>query len=266
MNRQNLIGLAALAALVFGGVVPAKAAVVASDNANNGSYTPQPDNGWAATNGGSGYNLWTPVGGTGGGGTYMEGVGVNGRQVDGSYSFALFAGSGGYAISRPLSASMTAGEFEILSRFDTAGSNLNLINLRSGNNTSGFGAGELLSFGLVNNNQLSYTDASGLHTLASGEARGARLSWDIRFNATAGTYSGTVTNLDNSYLGTFSGNLEPNGTSVGSFAVINTSTGGSQNVIFDAPTFITVAVPEPGALVLAAFGLVAISGARRLRR
>jgi len=183
--------------------------------------------------------------------------------VDGSYSFALFAGTGGYAISRPLAASMTAGEFEILSRFDTGGSNLNLINLRSGNNTSGFGSGELLSFGLVNNNQLKYTDASGIHTLASGEARGVNWSWDIQFNATAGTYSGTVSAVGGGYSGTFSGSLEPNGTSVGSFAVINTSTGGNQNVIFDAPKF---SVPEPSSLLLAAFGITGVAAARRVRQ
>jgi hypothetical protein len=44
------------------------------------------------------------------------------------------------------------GEFDIITRFDLAGAGPNLVNLRSGNNVAGFGAGELLSFGIVNNN------------------------------------------------------------------------------------------------------------------
>src|ERR1700751_5228001 len=65
-------------------------AQVAYDNAS--LYPNNPDHGWPSNNGGYGYNLWTALGGVSGGGTYMEGVGVNGRQGDGNYSFALYAG------------------------------------------------------------------------------------------------------------------------------------------------------------------------------
>jgi hypothetical protein len=237
--------------------------IVAHDNADLPDYAPQPDHNWSITNGGFGYNLWTTLGGAGGGGTYMEGVGVNNRQVDGSYSFALYAGGGSYAISRPLTTPLGAGEFDIITRIDTAGANENLFNLRTGNNTAGFGSGELLSFGIVNGNQLDYTDGSGFHLLPSGEARGAVFGWNVDFNAALGTYSATVTNLGGGYSGSFSGNLEASGTSVGSFAVINQSSGGNQNVIFDNPTFSVI--PEPasiGLLFAGATGLLL----RRKRR
>jgi hypothetical protein len=90
-----------------------------------------------------------------------------------------------------------------------------------------------------------------LHVLPSGEARGSVWSWNIDFNAALGTYSGSVTNLGGGFAAFFNGSLEPNGTSVGSFAVLNSSTGNNQNLIFDMPTF-SVPVPEPAMVALLA--------------
>jgi hypothetical protein len=230
--------------------------IVAYDNADLPNYAPQPIHNWAPINGGYGYGTWTVLGGAGGGGTFMEGVGVeDGYQVDGDFSFALYAGGGSFAISRPLSASITTGEFEITTRLNLAGTGPNLVSIRSGNNTGSFGSGELLSFGIVNSNQLSYTDGSGLHQLPSGDARGPVWQWKIDFNAIAGSYSGSVWNDAGGFSGVFSGSLESSGTSAGSFAVINSSSGGSQNLIFDSPTF---SVPEPATLSLLVLGGLAI--------
>ncbi|HEY3761711.1 MAG TPA: hypothetical protein VGN23_08185 [Verrucomicrobiae bacterium] len=233
----------------------AQPVVVANDTANNPQYAPQPDHNWSVANGGFGYNLWTPLSDGSGGGTFMEGVGVNNRQVDGNYSFALYSGSGSYDISRPLSTSLTGlVEFDIVTRFDVSGTGLNAVDLRTGNNTSSFSAGDLLTFGLqANGGGLAITDGSGTDLLPSGEARGSVWSWDVLFNTTAGTYTLSVTNLSGGYFDQVSGNLDASGTSVGSFAVINSSTGSNQNVIFDQPTF--TVVPEP---VTAAF--LGISG------
>jgi hypothetical protein len=239
-----------------------QAQVVAYDNGD--LYPGNPDHNWPAFNGGYGYNLWTTVGGISGGGTFMEGVGVNNRQVEGNYSFAVFAGSGGFAISRPLTNSLVTAEFDILTRFDLAGSGPNLINLRAGNDTGGFGNGELLSFGIVNGNTLSYTDGAGFHLLPSGEARGSVWAWDVVFNAGSGAYSASVTNLGGGFASFFNGNLEANGTSVGSFAVLNSSTGNNQNEIFDIPQF--TLIPEPSTLSLAWVGLAVLSCLRRRRR
>jgi len=195
----------------------------------------------------------------------MEGVGVNNRQVEGSYSFALYAGGGGFDISRPLINPMAVGEFDILTRFDVADQpGASLVNLRAGNNTAGFGAGELLSFGIVNGNTLSYTDGSGFHLMPSGEARGSVWAWDILFNGATGLYVGSVTNLGGGFSAIFNGVLEPNGNSVGSFGIINSSTGNNQNVIFDVPTFSLV--PEPSVLALLSGSAVALAFLRRGHR
>jgi len=232
--------------------------VVAYDNGD--LYPGNPDHGWPANNGGFGYGAWTPLADTGGGGTYMEGVGVNNRQVEGNYSFALYAGTGSYDISRPLATNITGvGEFDVLTRFDLAGAGPNLVNIRTGNTLTSFGAGELLSFGIVNGNELSYTDGTGFHLISSGEARGDVWSWAVNFDSTAGTYSATVTNIGGGFATTFSGTLETNSVSVGSFAVINSSTGNNNNLIFDTPTFSIVPEPSSVALVgISLFGMLAL--------
>src|SRR5437016_2125646 len=122
----------------------------AYDDADDPAYAPPPDHDYSIDNGGFGYGLWTTVTSAGGGGTYMEGPGVNSRGVPttAEFSFALFGST--FALSRPLTSSIVSGEFDIFSRFDLAGIGPNLINIRSGNNTNGFGNGELLSFGIVN--------------------------------------------------------------------------------------------------------------------
>lgn len=235
-------------------------AQVAYDNAD--LYPANPDHNWPAFNGGYGYNAWTPLTDTGGGGTFMEGVGVNGRQVEGSYSFALYSGGGTYDISRQLVNPVAAGSFSIITRFDIAGAGPNLVNLRSGNNLGSFSGGELLSFGLVNDNQLSYTDSSGFHTLASGEARGSVWDWTVNFDAGTGSYSLSVTNLGGGFASTTSGTLEQSATSLDSFAVMNSSTGNNQNVIFDVPT--VADAPEPSTFAL--IGMSAIGSIFFLRR
>jgi hypothetical protein len=250
---SSALALPALAGLPF---------TVALDNADFPAYAPQPNHNWSPINGGFGYNVWTPLADTGGGGTYMEGVGVNGRQVEGNFSFALYAGGGSYDVSRPLAAPIVGqGEFDIITRFDLAGAGPNLVNLRAGNNTSAFGAGELLSFGIVNGNQLSVTDGAGFHLLPSGESRGSVWAWNVDFNTTAGTYSLSVTNLGGGFADILTGALEASGTSVGSFAVIISSTGNNQNLVFDVPTLSVV--PEPATLSLLSLGLAAGFWVRR---
>ena len=221
MTRSRTRGIA-LISLIFvtlaGGLAQAQ---LASDNGD--LYPGNPDHGWPAFNGGFGYEPWTPLADTGGGGTYMEGVGVNGRQVEGNCSFALYAGGGSYDISRQLVNPIADGQFSIITRFDLAGAGPNLIDLRSGNSLASFGAGELLSFGIVNGNELSYTDGSGFHLLPSGEACGSVWDWTVDFNAAAGTYSLSVTNLGGGFADTVSGLLEQSSTAVDSFAVINST-------------------------------------------
>jgi hypothetical protein len=236
-------------------------AQLAYDNADLGNYAPQGSTSWPGINGGFGYDLWTALSDTSGGGTYMEGINANNAQVEGNYSFALYAGGGSYDISRQLVTAIPVGQFNIITRFNLAGNGPNLVNLRAGNSASGFGNGELLSFGIVNGGELTYTDSSGLHTLDSGEARGPVWDWTIDFNATTGLFNLSVTNLGGGYATTVAGNLEASGTSVDSFAVINSSSGGNQNLIFDVPEF--DAVPEPSTIALVGIGAAGVWACRR---
>lgn len=261
MKINRLVATILMAAL--GSSAQAQLTTVAYDNAD--LYPGNPDHGWSAFNGGFGYNNWTPLSDTGGGGTFMEGVPVNNRQVEGSYSFALYAGGGSYDISRQLVNPLTSGQFNIITRFDIAGAGPNLVNIRSGNNLTSYSGGELLSFGIVNGNQLSYTDSSGFHVLPSGEARGSVWDWTVNFDAGSGAFSLSVTNLGGGFASLATGILEASGTNVDSFAVINSSTGGNQNVIFDTPTFLTP-VPEPTTVAIAGLGIVTALMAKRSRK
>jgi len=264
MKTTTFLALGALGTLTALSARAGLPITVALDNADFPAYAPQPNHAWSLINGGFGYNLWTPLADQAGGGTFMEGVGVNNRQVEGNFSFALYAGGGGFDLSRPLVNPITGlGEFDVITRFDLAASpGAGLVNLRAGNNTAAFSAGELLSFGIVNGNQLSYTDGSGFHPLPSGEARGSVWAWNIDFNAGAGTYSGSVTNLGGGFAAFFNGTLEPGGNNVGSFGVLNSSTGNNQNMIFDVPAFSIV--PEPSTLAL--FGVAGLGWLAWLRR
>ena len=250
VNKFGVRGVKALVALgivvsALGVAGAAHSAILAYDSANLPGYAPQPDHNWSVINGGYGYNLWTglndiPLGTGVDGGTYMSGVGVEGRQVDGNWSFGLYAYGTGFDISRPLVTPMPYGRFTILTRFDLAGDGPNLINLRSANDTAAFANGELLTFGIdgdVDPTQLCYRDAAGVHVLPSGEARGQVWQWTVNFNALSGIYSLSVTNAGGGFAMTLGGFLEAKRTTVGSFAVRNSSIGGFQNLIFDSPTF-----------------------------
>jgi hypothetical protein len=237
--------------------------VVASDNADNAAYGPFPNNNWSSVNGGSGYNPWTILGDSVGGGRYMEGVGVNGRQVEGSFSFGLFATNQISSISRPLVSTMTGkGQFDIVTRFDVANpglTNLHAVNLRAGNFSNTFGSGEQLAFGMIHTNVLGYSDFSGTHSLASFNAVSNAWAWKITFDTVAGTYSGSVFTNNGGLVAAWNGLLKLNDTMgpVSSFGVIDSGIG---NVIFDVPQF---SVPEPAAASIVALAVGALIFWRR---
>src|ERR1035441_7111285 len=92
MKTKPCSCLAALLASLCLSVRAGLPITVALDNADFSAYAPQPNHNWSPINGGFGYNTWTALGGASGGGTFMEGVGVNGRPGGGEFSFSLCSG------------------------------------------------------------------------------------------------------------------------------------------------------------------------------
>ncbi|MCX7994074.1 MAG: hypothetical protein N2651_10460, partial [Fimbriimonadales bacterium] len=86
------------------------ASFFANDDADDPAY----NLGWNLTsNGGTGFGNWYEIS-TGGGGRFIATAGF--QVLDGSRSWGLFSGNGNYAIGRPLTTTLSAGQFTVLGR------------------------------------------------------------------------------------------------------------------------------------------------------
>ena len=203
----------------------------ASDNAE--TYTA-----WNYTtnsSGGSGLGPATLLEGTGGG-LYLATASTGARQIDGSNSFGVYAGSGSQGLSRAILNPRQAGSLLLSARFDLSNTvGLSGFNIKSAPGTS-FAANELLSFGLkpsTGNNAIFVTDSAGQTIPLGAEIRGQIIDFKLDYDCAMGTYTlGAKFRASTSYT-TVSGSLKATGVNATALGFANFNSGSNQNLIFD---------------------------------
>ncbi len=176
--------------------------------------------------------------------------GTAGRMLDGAKSFGLTAGTsttrGSQSGYRTISQPRPSGTFSFALRCDVDNSKgFTGLNLKSQTGTS-FGAGELLSVGMIpvngavgGNNGVVVTDAAGQRMLDFGsESRGAIFDVAVDFDTLTGTYALRITRRADGVTRALGGSLKLSGpaVSVAAFGFLNANYSGAsnQNLIFDS--------------------------------
>ncbi|MFN7161510.1 MAG: hypothetical protein ACK4NB_00440, partial [Fimbriimonadales bacterium] len=176
------------------------ASFYASDDADDPAY----DSGWDLTdNGGTGFGNWYEIS-AGGGGRFIATAPF--QVLDGNRSWGLYAGNGNYAIGRPLTTALPAGQFTVLARHNV-------------NNEVGFtgvtvysSSSEILRFGLnpQNHTQVYFAYGGNTGSIDLGvELRGARLRYILGWDS-SGNFTLMVNLLDGSQAGSATGNWGSN--------------------------------------------------------
>lgn len=223
-------------------------------------------NSFVGQNGGSGFGPWEEDNAQGGG-AYID----TSRNIAGYQSFAIYSGSGGYGLDRPLTTPLAQGSLSVLLRHDVDNTNgFSGINLKS---VAGplLNTGELLSVGFLptslysgggNTNIAVFGSTSQSLSPNGGNLNGDVLDYLLNWDTNAGTYSVTIDDLSNGGSASTSGNLNFSGQPVAAIGFGNFNAGSFQNLIFDNLT--VNAVPEPASATL--LGAASLAFCQQSRR
>ena len=211
---------------------------IASDNAesySNFNFT-SPNNA-----GGSGFGTFNRFSAGTGAGTFLANNSSN-QTIDGAKSFGAYAASGtGISFRRTISTTRQYGTMMVSARFNTDNTKgFTGFNLKStaGSGASGFGAGELVSFGIApsaGNNGILVTDANGQRVLNLGaDVRNTIIDFKVDFDAQNRRYVAGAKFRSNSTYTTLSGPMSGTGTNVTHIGFANWNTGNNQDLMFDS--------------------------------
>lgn len=190
--------------------------------------------------GGTGFGNYTRYSVTGGG-TFLA-VNTSNQTIDGSKSLGAWAGSGsGVSFRRQLTTAQQFGTMVISARFNVDNTKgFCGFNLKSsaGSGASGFGAGELVSFGISptgGNRAILVTDAAGQRILDLGTpVTNTILDFQVDFDALNRRYVLGAKPRTNAAFTKISGTMSGTGTSVTHIGFANWNTGNGQDLLFDS--------------------------------
>ncbi|MFM8658000.1 MAG: hypothetical protein ACKOD5_12855, partial [Chthoniobacterales bacterium] len=191
--------------------------------------------------GGSGFGSYSRYAIGSGAGTFLANNSSN-QTIDGAKSIGAYAGTAaGVSFRRSVSTTRQYGSMLVSARFNVdntkgfAGFNLKSAN---GSGSSGFGAGELVSFGAApaaGNNGILVTDSSGQRVLNLGaDVRNTIIDFKVDFDAQSRRYVVGAKFRTNASFTKMSGTMSGTGTNVTHVGFANWNTGNSQDLLFDS--------------------------------
>jgi len=212
---------------------------IAFDQADNAPYPTQESSSYQ--NGGTGFTAWEPSIAENSGGEYL---GDPLLLTTNRYSWEI---SETRAMGRGLETPLAQGQWSFLAKHDVNNTHFSGFNLKSTTDNTAFATDELLRFGMDGYNESGIyisTDAGQSYTFLDCNwinGTGDTLKYTLDWDATAGTYSLSVSNLSEHIFSSFSGNLESSGTTVSMLGTGIFGTSTDEHLAYDQFSI----VPEP---------------------